>query len=185
LIERSGSVSYQLCLWHFAALLDYLVGLQKGEYCSFDKKYSEIKVKLTLQLSQDSIINPAVLEGGGSVAARLEQWQRYNISHSHMEACSQLGAEPIAATVRGAADHAYSRICLFSELGFGPVVSAAETLPHLFSPVSWHVISCCTQLGMAVCVTADPRAWCVACSQPWYFKNCWDFTPNNLKCQKT
>ena len=107
MIEISGSVSYQVCLRHFAPLCDYLVGLQKDKYSSFGKKYSEIKAKLTLQLSWDLIINPAVLEVGGRVAACLEQWQRYNVSCSHTEACSEPCAEPIAAAARGVADRAY------------------------------------------------------------------------------
>lgn len=102
--EISGSASYQLCLWHFALFCDYLVGLKKEKYSSFHKKHSEIKVKLTLQLSLDLIINPVVLEAGGRVAACPEQWQRYNLSHSRVEVRGEPCAKPTADAMRGAAD---------------------------------------------------------------------------------
>lgn len=76
MLEISESVSYQLCLLYFASLCDYLIGLQKDKYLSFGKKNSEIKAKMTLQLSWDLMSNTAVFKADGRVAAHLEQWQR-------------------------------------------------------------------------------------------------------------
>lgn len=72
------------------------------------------------------------------MTAGFEQWLRYNVNCSHMESCGEPCAEPLTATARGVADHAYRRICLFPVLGFGPVMSAADTVPCSFSPGSWH-----------------------------------------------